>query len=220
MKKIITALLILCVSAGAGAQTSPNGKIKAIAKGDSIKISYRDGGKWQQICSAEVKGISGLTRKSNVNEKYQMLLGKRQMCQAKGVEYQYSLASGGSLILRVYNDGVAFRLMSRVSMDFNGEQPVAVSFASATNNWLQKWVDSYEEFFPKNRPTKKGDRWAFPSLFEYGNGVFALLTEADVHKDNAASCLYSTDKKGEFTIVADENVNIPKMSTWKTVIIG
>ena len=63
MKKIITALLILCVSAGAGAQTSPNGKIKAIAKGDSIKISYRDGGKWQQICSAEVKGISGLTRK-------------------------------------------------------------------------------------------------------------------------------------------------------------
>ncbi len=220
MKKIITALLILCVSAGAGAQTSPNGKIKATAKGDSIKISYRDGGKWQQICSAEVKGISGLTRKSNVNEKYQMLLGKRQMCQAKGVEYQYSLASGGSLILRVYNDGVAFRLMSRASMDFNGEQPVAVSFAPATNNWLQKWVDSYEEFFPKNRLTKKGDRWAYPSLFEYGNGVFALLTEADVHKDNAASCLYSTDKKGEFTIVADENVNIPKMSTWKTVIIG
>ena len=41
------------------------------------------------------------------------------------------------------------------SMDFNGEQPVAVSFASATNNWLQKWVDSYEEFFPKNRLTKK-----------------------------------------------------------------
>ena len=56
MKKIITALLILCVSAGAGAQTSPNGKIKAIAKGDSIKISYRDGGKTLVVSSLTAGG--------------------------------------------------------------------------------------------------------------------------------------------------------------------
>lgn len=48
-----------------------------------------------------------------------------------------------------------------------------------------------------------------------------MLSEADLHKDNAASSLYSTGEMGKFLIVTDKNKeNNPQQSSWKAVMIG
>lgn len=218
--KIISALFLIQLSMlTCQAQTSPNGKVRATAANDMLKVEYNNGKSWQQIFTADFPGINGSGRR-HVSEEYTMLLGKRSQCKTTGVEAIYSVSDGRVILVRASNDGVAFRALSHSDSRVKSEAPVTVDFSSATNNWLLKWSDSYEDFFPKNTATKEGDRWGFPSLFEYSDGVFALLSEADIDSDNAASCLYSASRAGLFRIVTDENPNNPKQSSWKTVIIG
>lgn len=199
----------------ANAQTSPNGNIK-VEKGDnSITVKY----KGQTIYTAEIPGINGGSSRK-IRENYDMLVGKQRHIDKKGVEQVYSLHDGGVLMICVFNDGVAFRKYGRPSTNSKSEEPVNIDFSSAKNNWLMRWADSYEDFYPKNRTYKSGDRFGYPSLFEYEDGVFALLSEADIHKDNAGSCLYATDKPGVFRIQPDQNEQEAKGSPWRAVIIG
>lgn len=218
MRKVNISILTLSLfffAFIAKAQTSPDGKIK-VEKGDnSITVKY----KGQTIYTAQIPGINGGSSKS-IHEKYDMLTGKQLHIDKKGTEQAYSLHDGGVLMIRVFNDGVAFRKYGRPSTGSKSEEPVSIDFSTAKNNWLMRWADSYEDFYPKNRTYKSGDRFGYPSLFEYEDGVFALLSEADIHKDNAASCLYATDKPGVFRIQPDQNEQEAKGSPWRTVIIG
>lgn len=200
-------------------QTSPNGKIRVGTSERGLTVSYKSQTGWQTIYTAAIPGIGkGDTRK--VRDTYDMLVGKQLHISKRGVENCYALHDGGVLLVRAYNDGVAFRKMGRESMKSKSEVAVDIDFSSAQNNWLMRWSDAYEDFFPKNPVKKAGDRIGYPSLFEYADGVFALISEADVHKDNAASCLYATDKPGVFRIQPDENENDAKVSPWRVVIIG
>lgn len=202
------------------AQTSPNGLIRAErTDANHLSVNYKKNGQWMPIYTAEIAGIgNGSTRK--IHEKYDMITGKRLKCENKGVEGVYALTSGGVLRVRVYNNGVAFQRVGRPSTGDKSEQPVGIDVSSATNSWLLRWTDSYEDFFPKNRTVKPGFHIAFPSLFEYNDDVFALLTEADIHQDQAASSMYATDEPGHFRIVTDQNEQEAKASSWKVMIIG
>lgn len=219
MRRTIITICALVLAFAASAQTSPNGKIKVVKTGEGLEVSYKANGSWQKIYNAAIPGINGGSHRS-FTEKYDMLTGKQLSVKKPGVEYVYSLQDGGVLYLRVFNDGVAFRKYGRPSTSSKSEEAVNVDFSAATNNWIPKWSDGYEEFFPKNREYKSGDHLAYPSLFEYGNGVFALLSESDIHKDNAASSFYATDTKGVFRIQPDQNEQEAKGSPWRVVIIG
>lgn len=212
---IVAFLAFVSVSA----QKSPNGKIKAETTSNSLIVSYKSSAGWQQIYTASIPGIlSGMEHK--IEAKYDMVTGKRLHIDKKGRESIHALKSGGLLKVRVFNDGVAFQKVSRPSTGYNGECETIIDLSAATNTWLMKWSDGAEGFFPKNQPTKVGDRWSIPALFEFPNNVFALLHEADVHHDQAASSMYSTDKRGEFRIVTDQNDIIAKASTWKVLMLG
>lgn len=220
VKMAILLPSLMLASLSVSAQTSPDGKVKAYAKDSKLRVEYKQNGKWQSIFSADFTGIKQTdTRK--VKDSYDMLLGKKSHIEVRAVEGVYAVEDGGNLLVRVSNDGVAFRKLGRESANIKAEAPVSVDFSSAKHNWLMQWTDSYEGFFPIDRPVKKDDRFGYPSLFEYNDGVFALLSESDIHKDNAASCLYSTGEMGKFRIITDENKdNSPKISSWKAVIIG
>lgn len=197
---------------------SPNGRIKAEKFDNHITVSYKQAGQWQEIYTAEFEGINdGSTR--NIKEDYTMLAGKRLHCVNKGKESVYSLHSGGVLRIRVFNDGVAFQKVGRESMNDKAETPVAINIPYL-NHWIMNWSDGAEGFYPKNRQMKQGDRLSFPALFEFSGNVFALLTEADIHHDNAASSFYSLDGKTRFNIVADKNEQTAKQSSWKVMMIG
>ena len=220
MSKRILSFTFLCLLVmGLSAQTSPNGKIKAVAADDALVVSYKGSAGWQTIYRASVPGIQGGSEHKIVTE-YDMITGKRLHISKKAKESINALQSGGILKVRVYDDGVAFQKVSRESLGYNGEEETTIDLSSATNTWLMKWSDGAEGFFPKNQPTKQGDRWSVPALFEYPNNVFALLHEANVMHENAACSLYSTAKQGEFRIVTDQNEQFAKASTWKIMMIG
>lgn len=218
-RRILTIALAIMAGLGLYAQKSPNGKIKAEATQNTLVVSYKGKAGWQTVYTAVIPGIQGGSEYKIVTE-YDMLTGKRLHVKKKARESSHALQSGGILKVRVYDDGVAFQKVSRKSMGYNGEEETTIDLSAATNTWLMKWSDGSEGFFPKNQTTKQGDRWSIPALFEFPNGVFGLLHEADVHHDNAACSLYSTAKTGEFRIVTDKNDQVAEASTWKVMLIG
>lgn len=219
-KRIISALACAFVGMTLMAQTSPNGKVKAEAKdGNSLVVSYKGSKGWQTIYRAEMPGINkGCEKKIKV--RYDMLTGKRLHIDKKGRESLNAIQGGGLLVVRVFDDGVAFRKVSRESVEYNGEEPTLMDFSTASHDWIMKWGDGAEGFFDRDTPKTEGSRWSIPALFEFPNDVFALLHEADIHRDNAASSLYSTGRKGEFRIVTDKNEQKAKYSSWKVLMLG
>ncbi len=204
MKRIFVLFVFLFVLISVSwAQESVNKKISVVGSEDKISIIYLPTN--QTIASIDAK-VKNVETSSTVNVNYSMITGKRKDCQNAYNQAVYSLSNGKKLLVRVFNDGVAF----------SGVNNIRINFSSCQNNWLMKWVDSYEEFFPKNRVTKSGDRWGYPALFEYQNNLWALISESNVNRNNALASLYSTDNQNVFDIKADGQEDAP----WQTIIIG
>ena len=221
MKKIFILLAFVGTAITVTAQStiSPNGRIKAEKHDNHFTVSYKQNGKWMEIYTAKMEGINGGSTR-NIKEDYQMLSGKKLHCTNKGKETVYSLQSGGVLRIRVYNDGVAFQKVGRESTGDKAETEVNITIPHYENTWIMNWTDGAEGFYPKNRPLKAGDRLSYPALFEFPNQVFALLTEADIRHDQAASSFYSVDGKNEFNIKHDQNDQTAQQSSWKIMMIG
>lgn len=203
-------ILLLC-SVAAYSQTSPNGKIRAqYVDGKGLVVSYKSGRGWQEVMSmpSEYDRLTDV-RKERVD--YTMVLGKKSHCTNAFRQGVYLKSHGDNkdmLFVSVYNDGVTFA--GPKAHDF------MVDFSSAKNNWLLRWSDSYEDFFPKNRETKEGERYGYPALFEYENGVFALLSESRINETQAATSMWATASKGVFHLRPDGKEN----GGSQTVIIG
>lgn len=210
IQKIIIKTLVLplsLISSVALAQVSPNGKIKveyvSAPEVGQLQVRYKGPQGWQSIMKMDICLGQGKIIHSKKAKKvdYEMLLGKKKHCTNVFCESSYPLADGCRLRIKAYNDGITW---SRDSTPGNGEyEGHHVDFSSAKANWLMKWTDSYEGFFPKNRETKEGERYGYPALFEYENNVFALLSESNIGKNCAASSFYATSQSNHYLIRPD-----------------
>lgn len=205
---------------------SPNGKVKVEYVGgyqiEELQVSYKTAAGWQKVMTMPVTlGCEKIVSLKKVNKvAYDMTLGKKRHCTNAYRETCFPLPDGHQLWVKAYNDGVAWSASCTVGLDtddpdddFDGYH---VDFSTAKNNWLMQWTDSYEGFFPKNRTVKAGARYGYPALFEYNDGVFALLSESCITKECAASSFYGTEKKNEYVIRRDGK----EMDGWQTLIIG
>ena len=89
-----------------------------------------------------------------VKADYQMIAGKKSICSNEANEYKAALSSNLQLVLRLYNDGVAFRYELS---GLNGKLPkelTAYQIPEGTKRWMMQWTDSYEGFFPLNTTGK------------------------------------------------------------------
>lgn len=216
MKKILIGwracraivFVLVFVFVPTSAQVSPNGKIKAsISHQNTIKVEYKNHGKWLHIFTME-SNVFTMSQPQHKAIEYNMLTGKRHHCtNAYNESTYYADDSKPILSLRVYNDGIAVKgAMGTISLE------------NADNNWLQRWTDSYEEFFPKNRIVKENQRFAYPALFEYETAkqsVFVLISESNIHSNESGSSMYAVGSKNRFNILPDGDVG-----GWQTFIIG
>lgn len=212
--------LFMMVSMGAFAapMSSPNGKITVTIDGHSLKVCYKK----QQvldIAEAAIDPTSAVTLTQRIKADYVMLAGKRLHCTNEANEYR-----NGSLLLRVYNDGIAFRSASSSS--------TAYRIPEGMTRWMQQWTDAYEGFFPmsttykvKPEPSFSGvfksaegwnNRWGYPVLLEPRPNVFVLLSEANIEHGQSASCLYNDGEL--FRVVADPCTS--DHTPWRVAIIG
>ena len=101
---------------------------------------------------------------------------------------------------------------------------------------MQQWSDGYEGFFPLSTTAnvkktggfggsmtmrENNTHWGYPLLMEPQDGVFALITEANIERRQSASSLFN---EGEvFRVAQDQNdllLSGDWHTPWRVVIIG
>ena len=218
---ILSVACLLSVMAGAQRLTSPNKKLSVELKSGQFVIAYQGQQVLQMKDAQAVLPLKALKAKK-VNADYRMLSGKRLHCTNEANEYRV-----GEMTLRLYNDGLAYRYESPV------KEQAAYVIPEGMKRWMMQWTDGAEGFYPLltthkvqaqrsfSAVSKDADgnciRWSFPVLLEANDGVFALLTEANIEKGQSASSLYNDCEL--FRVVQDEGEN-RSHSPWRVVIVG
>ncbi len=206
--RAIATWLLAGAALCAEAQMSPNGKIEVTADGDSgLSVICHNSGKVVKVMEIEcgkATPYSKSTKKYKVS--YNMLTGKRSHCTNQYREQAYTLSSGQKLLMRAYDDGIAWHT----------DAPDRVDLSNADHRYLMRWNEAYEGFFPEDEKETEGDRWGYPALFRYTDGTWLLLSESNLDADCAAASMHSTARTGEYNLIPDG----PGKKGWQTAIIG
>ena len=212
----ISILVIGASLASATQYSSPNGKLCVNQDSNHLTVFYQG----KRVLDASVTIDSPLQWVRKVTDDYQMLTGKRLHCHNEANEYR-----SGKMLLRVYNNGIALR---------NTE--VTYRIPESMHRWMQQWCDSYEGFFPldttyKIAPipsysgiskSKEGwnNHWGYPALLEPTDGIFVLLSEANIEQGQSASSLFN---EGEwYRVIPAETIKGKTCdhTPWQLAIIG
>ena len=129
---------------------------------------------------------------------------------------------GMDLIVRVYDDGMAwrYRIKGKGAAKVRSEVS-AFNVSGGLAGWLQEYENAYEWRYHKTSGGKPGKRYGFPAMFETKNG-WVLLTEASVY-DYAGSGLLGGKEPFNFTVAPmgdGRDIACPWVSPWRVAIIG
>ena len=240
MKKIVLSFGMAFMSLLAAAQQaeSPNKQLSVEQRDNGLVIHY----KGKPVLEIPALGYetaatpTPLSFRRKIKEDYTMLTGKRLQCSNEANEYLSELGQNVRMVVRLYNDGLAFRYeLSGLEDATLPKEQTTWRIPEGMNRWMQNWCDSYEEFFPLTTTYKQPPRrpqydknaegyacrWGYPALLEPTKGVFALISEANIERRQSASCLYN---EGElYRVTPAENdlkISGEWHSPWRVMIIG
>ena len=217
---------------------SPNGLLTLDVKGANLVVNY-NGQKALKLTGVGLSNTDFVNWTGPVKNDYWMLSGKRLHCVNEANEYRC-----GNLVLRVYNDGIAFRYeYANLQNEKHPEEQTAYIIPEGTKRWMQQWSDGYEGFFPMSTTAnvktlggfggsmvtdKINTHWGYPLLMEAINEnanenekVFVLITEANIERRQSASSLFNDGEV--FRVVQDQNdleLTGDWHTPWRVVIIG
>ena len=223
--------------------TSPDGNLMlreqsagyALYRGDQLVVDIPKIG----LGEATVEGSTQLKALGGKEGEYTMLSGKRRQCLYAYNAYEASLGGGVRLELRLYNDGLAFRyVLPADHRQLRTAEQTTFRIPEGTRRWMMQWTDSYEGYFPLSStykvepvPSFSGvsksaegwnNRWAYPALLESADGLYALITEANIERGQSASCFYNEGER--YRVVPDQLLPDAPRSTlhtpWRVVIAG
>ena len=234
MKRLLSTIFLCGVALIISAQkvTSPNGKLMAQTIDKKLVINYKK----QQVLELADIPFGKLDFVKKVKDDYQMLEGKRLHCTNQANEYQASIGPNAKVVMRLYNDGIAFRYeYTNLQNTKAPAEQTAYVIHEGTKRWMQVWSDSYEGFFPLlttsvvkarggfgGRPQNTyNTHWGYPLLMEPVDGVFALITEANIERRQSASSLFNNGEV--FSVRQDQNdllLSGDWHTPWRVVIIG
>ena len=235
MRRILSTLLFLSITFLLDAQTvsSPDGRLTAKTADDKLLLCFEG----QTMLTLADIPFDGLEFVRPVNADYRMLAGKRLHCTNEANEYQAPIGKYARIVVRLYNDGIAFRY--EYTDLHNSKVPAERTtyvIPEGTKRWMQQWSDGYEGFFPMTTTAEVktlagfggmfttgtiNKHWGYPLLLEPAEGVFALITEANIERRQSASSLFN---EGElFSVVQDQNdllLSGEWHTPWRVVMIG
>lgn len=167
--------------------------------------------------SLAVKGNSG---KHYISDYYTMSTGKRIICSNEANARTLWLRNEKDdelfVEIRAYNDGVTFRyILPKPQQDETlSDELTTYPIREGVNRWLQIYhPDSYEDFYPlyttgiNDGNVNQGffrnqhHLWGYPALVEPHDGIFALVTEANIERNHCGSLLSNAG-----------NENLPKLT--------
>ncbi len=188
--------------------SSPDKNIR-VSVSDSIMTVRYSGKVVQTIRIGDNHWTESSRIVETVEERYTMLSGKRRECTYKYRAMSCSDANGKNLLVRVSNDGVAFR--------FNGaDEQVSFVIPDGTRRWLQRQKTDYEGFYPQSTQAADG-KYSYPALVEYTDGMFGLITESGINHGN--SCSYLTSSGDRYTVTYTDN-DETDVHAWRILMLG
>lgn len=240
MKRLAILLFtVFCVIYAEAQQiVSPNGKITVAQKGCGLVIHYQG----QQVIEIPAVGFesastpSQLAYRRTLKEDYQMLAGKHLQCSNEANEYLASLSDDIRLMIRLYNDGVAFRYeLTNLEDATLPKEQTTYRIPEGMKRWTMQWNDAYEEYFPLQTTYKVAPlrsqydnnaegyacRWGYPALIEPAKDLFALISEANIEQRQSASCLFNDGELYQVTPATNDlKISGNWHTPWRTIIIG
>ncbi|MBR3471439.1 MAG: glycoside hydrolase family 97 protein [Prevotella sp.] len=237
-------LLMAGLMAANGAIKSPDGSLRLKVNDASLVLTSHG----KPVVTLPEMGIGdakmGQRQKFSftrtVTASYDMLSGKRSHCHNEAREYQAQLSPTVRLVVRLYNDGLAFRYeLTGLNNAPMPTEHTTYLIGEGTRRWMQQWADSYEGFFPLSTtarqkpvpsygpPNVSADgwncRWGYPALLEPADGLFALITESNIERRQSASCLRNDRSLEHFRVCPDDNkvaLTGSWHTPWRVVIVG
>jgi len=183
----------------------------------------------------------GMSKLVEIHDKYEMICGKRKLCENFGSErvFHYINSSNQPLdiVFRAYNNGVTFRYIFPNHSDSLVniiDEATAYVLPDSTSRWMQPYETSYEDFYPLNRTglsSKNTQEWSFPALYKVnGNPLWVLMSEASITEHNCAAKLCNMGNNNEYKVKYPSARNdfkqigvmasLPWKSQWHTLAIG
>ncbi len=237
--KFLLLVLLLCTSfifaeEQSASLTSPDGNI-------ALKVMLTEAG--SPVYSIDFKGkkilgesslglrledadftkglkIESVSEVKTIHDEYTIISGKRKNCVYDGLEKTVRFMNAKNqpleMILRLSNDGVAFRYFlpekSEVIKRIK-EEATAFEFNPGTKIFLSPCPDvymgwcnsqpSYEDYYVQGeeigKPSPYASGWVFPALFQKDN-TWILLTETGMDGTYCASRLQQFSENGSYKI--------------------
>lgn len=191
-----------------------------------------------QDFSSQLKFIKA-GKPSFVSEQYTVIHGKRSSCSNVANEVVAEFENPGkakmNLIIRAYNDGVAFRygFPEKEGRFVIKDELTSYSIPDSTKRWLEKFNPANEGLYSMMKDGRQQKDWGYPALFNTpDNTCWYLIHEADVNRDYCGTKLtnYADQTKYKLTFPDKWNgrekgetqptINLPWKSPWRVIIVG
>jgi hypothetical protein len=259
-RKLITGLIFLSSLAGFAQKVtvvSPNQKIKiGLYNSQSadvgewyLKVSYTSNGK---SCEALPQINLGLSRSDQdfakelkllkagkpllINDQYTALHGKRAQCKNSANETVVSFENPGkaklNIIIRAYNDGVAFRyeFPDKEGTFAVKDELTSYTIPSNTKRWMEKWDMANEGPYSLIKDENMQQTWSVPALFNTDSACWYLIHEADLNRSYCGTKLSNVTDKSTFKLTfpdpgdgkgeSQPTISLPWKSPWRVIIMG
>lgn len=260
-RKIITVLIFILSSTTIAQKViveSPNKKNNVALfcqqNGDTgnwyLRVGYLNNDKMSQVISRIDLGLIRSDREFSknlhflkvrkprlINEQYTALHGKRSQCTNSANEIIINFENPGkeklNLIIRAYNDGVAFRYEFPEKEGSFVVKDELTSFAipDSAKRWMEKWDLGNEALYNFIKDVNVQQSWGYPALFNTPDtACWFLIHEADVNRNYCGSKLSNVVNKSSYNITlpdsnegkgeANPTITLPWKSPWRVIIIG
>jgi alpha-glucosidase len=210
-----------------------NGKACEIIPQIELGLSRAD-----QDFAKELKFLK-TAKTMQIKEHYTALHGKRSQCSNSANETVVSFENPGkaklNLIIRAYNDGVAFRyeFPEKSGTFVVNDELTAYSIPDSTKRWMEKFNTANEGLYSTMKDGSVQQNWGYPALFNTPDKeCWYLIHEADLDRNYCGSKLSNFLDKSHYKITFPDQadgrgqgdskptITLPWKSPWRVMIIG
>lgn len=178
-------------------------------------------------------------KQKKIVDDYVALHGKRSHCTNEANEVTVSFSnpdkSKMNIIVRAYNDGVAFRyeFPDKSGKYIINDEYTAYEINPATKRWMEKWTPSNENLYSTMTDDKTQQEWGYPALFKnQNNDNWFLIHESDVDRNYCGTKLsnkatasfykltFPDQRDGNNMGESKPTITLPWKSPWRVIIAG
>jgi alpha-glucosidase len=218
-----------------------------------LKASYQGNGKLTEVIpeiglglergDADFsKGLKFLKQSNQrfISEKYSALHGKSLDRNNSANEITVAFENQGNaklnLIIRAYNDGLAFRyhFPGKGGSYLIQDELTAFTIPKDTKRWMEKWNPANEGLYTAMSDDKiQKQEWCYPALFQAKDTTcWYLLHEADLNRSYCGTKLSNTASTDVYKLTfpnqgdgrgqgaSRPTITLPWKSPWRVVIMG